>query len=112
MKRRQDDPPLLHHDRLGTIFHHLHQALVELERMIREERERETHKPPAQQLETPAEDGRLVYTIDEAAKLLNVGRYTAYAMAKRGELPTIRLGRLLKVPKTALHKLLDQRRDR
>jgi hypothetical protein len=33
------DEPLLHHDRLGTIFHHLHRALVELEHMIREERD-------------------------------------------------------------------------
>jgi len=50
---------------------------------------------------------RLTYTIDEAAALLGVGRWAAYTAAKDGTLPTIRLGRLLVVPKAALDRLLE-----
>jgi excisionase family DNA binding protein len=49
---------------------------------------------------------RLVYTIGEAARLLGLGRNAAYQAAARGELPTIKLGRLLRVPKAALHRLV------
>ena len=48
-----------------------------------------------------------VYTIEEAARLLGIGRSSAYAAARRGEIPTIPIGRRLLVPKAALHKLLD-----
>ena len=33
---------------------------------------------------------------------------TAYAAAERGEIPTIRVGRLLRVPVRAMERLLDQ----
>ena len=49
---------------------------------------------------------RLVYTVPEAGRLLGLGRNTAYEAAKRGEIPTIRMGRLLRVPKAALLKLV------
>lgn len=49
---------------------------------------------------------RLVYTIVEAGRLLGLGRNAAYAAAKRGDIPTIRIGRLLRVPKEPLHKLV------
>ncbi len=34
-----------------------------------------------------------------------MGRNAAYEAAKRGDIPTIRIGRLLRVPKAALHRL-------
>ena len=49
---------------------------------------------------------RLTYTIEEAAKLLGVSRGSAYEAARRGELPTLRLGRRLVVPRARLEELL------
>lgn len=49
---------------------------------------------------------RLVYSIEEASKLLGIGRNSAYEAAKTGDLPVIRIGKLLKVPKAALDQML------
>ena len=49
---------------------------------------------------------RLVYTIPEAGRLLGLGRNAAYAAAQRGEIPTLRIGRLLLVPKIPFHRML------
>jgi excisionase family DNA binding protein len=49
-----------------------------------------------------------VLTMDEAAVLLRIGRNSAYEAARRGEIPTIRLGRRLLVPRVALERLLEQ----
>ena len=49
---------------------------------------------------------RLVYTVPEAGRLLGLGRNAAYEAAKRGDIPTIRMGRLLRVPKGPLHRLV------
>jgi excisionase family DNA binding protein len=53
-----------------------------------------------------AEQGRLAYSIAEAAAMLGVGRTLAYAMAQSGELPTVRLGRRVVVPRAQLEQLL------
>ena len=50
---------------------------------------------------------RRTYTVEEAAAQLGVCRNTGYALAKSGELPTIRLGKRLLVPAAALNRLLD-----
>lgn len=49
----------------------------------------------------------LVYDVPEAGRLLGLNRAKAYAAAAAGEIPTIRFGRLMKVPKAALDRLLD-----
>jgi excisionase family DNA binding protein len=49
---------------------------------------------------------RATYSIDETAVLLGVGRNAAYAAAKAKEIPTIRIGRSLRVPKAALDRML------
>jgi excisionase family DNA binding protein len=49
---------------------------------------------------------RLVYTVPEAGRLLGLSRNAAYEAAKRGDIPTLRIGRLLLVPKIALHRML------
>ncbi|HEY9565035.1 MAG TPA: helix-turn-helix domain-containing protein [Nocardioides sp.] len=58
--------------------------------------------------------GPLTYTVEEAARLLRIGRTTAYALAKewratggRSGLPVLELGRSLRVPRAALARLLD-----
>jgi excisionase family DNA binding protein len=52
----------------------------------------------------PAE--RLVYTVPEAGRLLGLGRNAAYAAAQRGDIPTLRIGRLLLVPRFPFHRML------
>jgi len=48
----------------------------------------------------------LVLTIQEAAKILRIGRSAAYEAARTGELPVIQFGRRKLVPRAALEKLL------
>jgi excisionase family DNA binding protein len=47
-------------------------------------------------------EGRVTITIEQAAQVLGLGRTAAYDAARRGELPTRRLGRRLLVPVPAL----------
>ena len=57
-------------------------------------------------LEIPA-PARLTYTVEEAAKLLGIGRGLAYEMVRDGSLPSLRLGqRRILVPRGALEALL------
>lgn len=49
---------------------------------------------------------KLILTIDEAAEVLRISRQSAYEAARRGEIPTIRLGRRILVPRRALEKLI------
>ena len=50
---------------------------------------------------------KLVYTVQEAGALLGLSRGSAYEAARRGELPTLRIGRRLVVPIRALEKILE-----
>jgi excisionase family DNA binding protein len=43
-----------------------------------------------------------------AAKYFGLSRKAAYAAAARGELPTVRLGRTLRVPVAALERMLAE----
>jgi excisionase family DNA binding protein len=52
-------------------------------------------------------DLRLVYDVPEAGALLGLSKNASYEAAKRGDFPTIKLGKLIRVPKAALHRLLD-----
>jgi excisionase family DNA binding protein len=54
------------------------------------------------------EDKSLVYEVPEAGALLGLGKNASYEAAKRGDIPTIRIGKLLKVPKAAFHRLLEE----
>ena len=47
-------------------------------------------------------EDRLTVTVEEAASLLSLGRTADYEAARRGEIPTRRLGRRLIVPVPAL----------
>ncbi len=46
--------------------------------------------------------GKATITIEQTAQVLGLGRTAAYDAARRGELPTRRLGRRLLVPVPAL----------
>ena len=49
---------------------------------------------------------KLTLTVDETAKCLGIGRNSAYEAIARGEIPVIRVGKRLLVPKAALETLL------
>ena len=49
----------------------------------------------------------LTVSVEEAGEILGCSRNTAYEAVRRGEIPVIRLGKLLRVPKTALERLLN-----
>jgi excisionase family DNA binding protein len=51
----------------------------------------------------------LTITVPEAGKrYFNLSRGASYAAAERGEIPTIRVGRLLRVPVRAMEHKLDR----
>lgn len=50
---------------------------------------------------------KLTLTVEEAAKLLGIGRNLCYDRVKTGEIPAIKIGRRLLVPRSALEKLLN-----
>ncbi|MFB0557249.1 MAG: helix-turn-helix domain-containing protein [Dehalococcoidia bacterium] len=52
------------------------------------------------------QDERLTLTVPEAAKLLGIGRQTAYEAVRTGVIPVIRFGRVIRVPRRALERLL------
>jgi Helix-turn-helix domain len=56
-----------------------------------------------------SEDAPLTLSVPEAGrKYFNLSRCSAYEAASRGEIPTIKIGRLLRVPVRALEAMLDK----
>ena len=53
-------------------------------------------------------DARLVYEVPEAGEMLGLTRNAAYAAAKRGDIPVIKIGKLLRVPKVAFDQMLER----
>jgi excisionase family DNA binding protein len=62
---------------------------------------------PPQEIDVPvserAGDG-LLLRVPDVCRLLDVGRSTVYELIARGELPVIRIGRLVRVPRPALEE--------
>ncbi len=50
---------------------------------------------------------RLTMSVTEAAKRLGIGRNQAYEAIRRGEIPSVRIGRRLLVPHAGLKKMLS-----
>lgn len=53
------------------------------------------------------DEARVVMTVPEAGEKLGLGRNAAYEAAARGDIPTIKIGKLLKVPKVAFERMLS-----
>ena len=51
---------------------------------------------------------RLALSVEEAGGLLGISRDLAYDLVARGEIPSVRLGRRLVVPRRALEAALDR----
>ncbi len=56
-------------------------------------------------------DGALLLTVQQAAKLLHISRGLAYDLCARGELPHIRLGRVLRIPRYPLEAWIAREAD-
>ena len=48
----------------------------------------------------------MTVTVQEAAKLLGISRNLCYDAVAKGQIPAVRVGRRLLVPRIALHNLL------
>ena len=51
-------------------------------------------------------ESKQTLSVEEAAKVLGIGRNLCYDRVKTGEIPVIKIGRRLLVPRAALEKLL------
>jgi len=55
-------------------------------------------------------DDRLAISVEETARLLGISTWLAYELVHQGELPSIRLGRRILVPRAALEILVGSER--
>lgn len=56
---------------------------------------------------TVAETKR-TYTVEEIAKLLSIGKTTAYALVKEGHFKTVRIGSAIRISKQSFDEWLDR----
>jgi excisionase family DNA binding protein len=49
-------------------------------------------------------------SVEEAGRILGIGRNSAYEAVRRGEIPVIKIGKLLRVPVVALERMLEEAR--
>ncbi len=59
---------------------------------------------------TKREDGVLLLTIVEAARVLSIGRTTMYELVGAGEIDVVHIGRSARVPVAALEQYVDRQR--
>ncbi|MCA1194889.1 helix-turn-helix domain-containing protein [Saccharopolyspora sp. 6V] len=57
---------------------------------------------PEPQAEVRSLPTRVLLTVEEAAEQLGIGRTTTYALVRSGELESVRIGRLRRIPKEAI----------
>lgn len=50
---------------------------------------------------------RRTVTVEQAGRILGIGRSSAFEACRRGEIPTLRIGKRLLVPIAALEKMLS-----
>ncbi len=62
--------------------------------------------------QTDRTDGnRLLYSVPEAGRLLGVGRTYIFRLIASGEIESIKLGKLRKIPRDALGRYIDRQRS-
>lgn len=49
--------------------------------------------------------------VEEVARLLGIGRSKAYELVATGDLPALRIGRLIRVPRHALDRWIAERTE-
>ena len=55
-----------------------------------------------------SDNGALLVSVEEAAKLLGIGRGLAYDLVREGRLPHVKLGRRVLVPRQGLEEWIAQ----
>lgn len=55
-------------------------------------------------------DERLVLTVSETASVLRLSRAFTYELVARGQLPSVRFGRRIMIPRAGIQRILDDRR--
>jgi excisionase family DNA binding protein len=68
---------------------------------------KERQKPMASPIEVPPQ--RLLLRIPEVAETLGIGRTKIYEIIASGELPTVRVGRAVRISVTTLQKWVEER---
>jgi excisionase family DNA binding protein len=48
------------------------------------------------------------YSVPEAGRIVGLGKNASYDAVRRGELPVLRFGRILRVPRAALEQMLGK----
>jgi excisionase family DNA binding protein len=56
---------------------------------------------------TPTRPERVTYSVETVAAMLGISRALAYQLVRSGDLPSIKLGRRVVVPRAAFLRLLD-----
>ncbi len=51
---------------------------------------------------------KILLSVDEMAELLSIGRSKAYALVQDGTLPSLRIGRSVRIPLSALEDWVEQ----
>lgn len=54
-----------------------------------------------------SEQAKLALTVTEVATLLRISRGTCYEAIRTGQIPSLRFGRVIRVPRHALEQLLN-----
>ena len=72
---------------------------------------RAAHAEPPTPLASLEPPTRLTFSVAEAAQALGVSRTLAYELARTGQLRTVKLGRRLVVPRSAVTELLERPAD-
>ena len=99
-------------EQLETVIEQAHKLQLELLGLLRSMMEIE---PPASISSMPeSRDDPLVvdlpdkpmFSVEEVAAILGVGRGTAYQCARSGEIPSLRLGHRILIPRAALARML------
>ena len=53
------------------------------------------------------ENNKLTLTVEQTADALGIGRSLCYDSVRRGEIPSVRIGKRYLVPKAAIEKMLS-----
>lgn len=54
------------------------------------------------------EQTKLTLTVAEAAAILHISRGSAYEAVRQRQIPSVRFGRTIRIPRAALERLLEQ----
>jgi excisionase family DNA binding protein len=82
------------------------------EKSLRERSQHKEYHASAEQrskvIEVEQPEGHLTMSVEEAANTLGLSRALAYEAVRTGEIPSVRIGRRILVPRAALTKILSQ----